>query len=139
MKHLPITLDTKQLQAWYNMLDMSCIYYANACKQPNNMVDLCTDQLRYEALVTICNKAHRLNHQTLNAPIKQYTAKVEYTSLEALTILGSVIPPGNNTYNDDVKQIVIDYCIQVLKHAGVIPNMPTYTPQNVAPNQAIHK
>lgn len=134
MKTAPLTIDVKQLNAFYKMLDASCVYYNNTCKQPNNMIDLCTDALRADAMAKLYTRVHQLQLSMHNSQVKLYVAKIEFNALEALTILGSIIPPGNSSYNDDVKQIVIDYCISVLKQNNILPNHPTYTPANVSPN-----
>lgn len=123
-----LTLDTLQLQTAVKMFDAAVSYYNNAVKLPNNVVDLCTDQLRSVALTGIYQQLHKAQYKINNSPFKIYRVELEFSATEALTILGSVIPPNNSKHADMLKQVFIDYCIAVLKATGVFPNYPTYTP-----------
>jgi hypothetical protein len=130
MKKLP--MDSQQLEQLVKMLDHSVQYYTNSTLSENTLLDLCNDELRLAALMTIYTPLFRLS--------KQYSlrAQIAFTPTQAIVFITSIIPTDNLTYRDKVKQIVVDYCYDVLKTANIIPNSPTFEPTgSIAPGEAI--
>lgn len=134
---MELKLDTMQLEAAKNMLDAACNHYAQRLKNPKNLIELCEDNLRHQSLVFIFQRIFKQYRAILDSAEKVYTVKIKLTATDALTILGSIVPPLNNTYNETVKQILVDHCVQLLKKDGLIPNNPTFTPSPIAPDQAL--
>ncbi len=121
-----LVLDSDQLDAMVAMLNASCEYYNQQCQNQTMLVDLTTDVLRSDAIAKLYNQFYRAQYKVKNSIITIYRTEFIFSKVEALVFVGSIIPGLNNTYYDGVKQVVIDYCITVLKDAGVLPNIPTY-------------
>lgn len=121
-----LVLDPQQLDAVVAMLDASCTYYSNQCKTTNMLVDLTTEVLRSNAIASLYKQFQKAQYKVKNSIVTIYRSEFVFTRVEALVFVGSIIPGLNNTYYDGVKQIVTDYCITVLKEAGILPNIPTY-------------
>jgi hypothetical protein len=125
-----LTLDTFQFEALKKMVNASFSYYDIAVGEAKNIIDMSNLQLRREIIFHIAARMLKDYNKLGNGNFKQrYSLDIQFDVTEALTFLSSIIPNNTaNTYADNIKQIVIDYCIEVLKENGLIPNTPTYRP-----------
>lgn len=121
-----LKLDNHQLNAMVEMLDASCNYYNQRCIDNTLLVDLVDDVLRRDAIISLYQVFFKAQYRVKNSIMTIYRTEYVFDKVEALVFVGSVIPSLNKTYYDSVKQVVIDYCLTVLKQAGVLPNIPTY-------------
>lgn len=121
-----LVLDSDQLDAMVAMLNASCEYYNKQCQTTTMLVDLATEVLRSNAIASLYNQFYKAQYKLKNSIMTIYRTEFVFSKVEALVFVGSIIPGLNNTYYDGVKQVVVDYCISVLKDAGILPNIPTY-------------
>ena len=132
-----LSLDTLQFEAFANMVNDAMKHHTKALEQSENIVDITNHVLLLSGLKRVCEKTVKTIKFITNSPIKVYNVTLTFDVVMAVTLLGCIIPPENSTYNDRVKQVVIDYCISVLKENDIIPNNPTYTPKHEhAPSEA---
>lgn len=129
-----LTLDFHQLDALTKMLDLSLAHYASDVKNAKTLVDMCHSQLHYEVILTMYKSVLKFLHEAEKSKPLLHRIQIELTPTQALVFVTSIIPENNLSFYGTVKQIVIDYCIEILKLVNAIPNNPTYRPsENLAP------
>lgn len=133
-----LTVDHVQLYDINAMLAESVNYYQQQIKNAQNLVDLSKMLLVHNCINGIFVKVNKLCELAKNQMPHVHRQSIVLTSMEAIAFCTSIVPTNNLSYREKVKQVVIDYCFEVLKEANLIPNSPAYSSsEKLAPNKAL--
>lgn len=121
-----LVLHHYQMAAFRNILNLSREYYINTCAKLSNDVVFLTELSLNQLKLLHINKIYKKVLEKIEC--YQYTHKFSIDFEGCLHLLSAILPVENLQWYVKTKDIVLEYCVAVLKINGVIPNMPTYQP-----------
>jgi hypothetical protein len=126
-KEPKLTIEKKQLEVFKNMLFDAKEYYRKlynieAYENINYLSQISEAYLKYYALDLMYNNAKNKLEKEF------YTCKYTFNPTECFTLFSSILPTDNNEYLAKIKELLLEYCVTVLKHYGYIDVNATFKP-----------
>lgn len=126
-KQPTLTIEKKQLEVFKNILFEAKEYYRKlynieAYENLNFISQTSEAYLKYYPLDLMYNNVkNRLEKEF-------YTCKYKLQPIQCFTLLCSILPTNNNEYTAKIKELVLEYCITVLKYYNLILQSATFKP-----------
>lgn len=126
-KQPTLTIEKKQLEVFKNILFEAKEYYRKlynieAYENLNYLSQISEAYLKYYTLdLMYSNVKNQLEKEF-------YTCQYTIQPTQCFTLLCSILPTNNNEYYAKIKELVLEHCVVILKHYGLIDANATFKP-----------
>jgi hypothetical protein len=126
-KQPTLTIEKKQLEVFKNILFDAKEYYRKlynieAYENLNFISQTSEAYLKYYPLDLMYNNVKNKLEKEF------YTCNYKLQPIQCFTLLCSILPTNNNEYTAKIKELVLEYCITVLKYYNLILQSATFKP-----------